>query len=40
MNRGRTVFSQDMELAPHRAFQRCVQKYCGRYRSRGFGFWD
>ncbi len=40
MNRGRTVFSQLMEFAPHRAFQRCVQKHRGRYRSRGFGFWD
>lgn len=40
MNRGRTVFSQLIELAPHRAFQRCVQKYRGRYRSRSFSFWD
>jgi hypothetical protein len=40
MNRGRTVFSQLMEFAPHRAFQRSVRKYRGRYRSRSFSFWD
>lgn len=40
MNRGRTVFSQLMEHAPHRDFARCVARYRGNHLVRRFSCWD
>jgi len=40
MNQGRTVFSQLMSFLPDREFRRCVQRYQGDKRLRGFSCWD
>jgi Domain of unknown function (DUF4372)/Transposase DDE domain len=40
MNQGRTVFSQLMSFLPDREFRRCVQRYQGDMRLRGFSCWD
>jgi len=40
MNQGRTVFAQVIQHAPHKAFQRCVERYPGVRRSRRFTCWD
>jgi hypothetical protein len=40
MNVGRTVFSQLIEHLPSKEFQRCVARYDGDSRCRGFSCWD
>jgi transposase len=40
MNQGRTVFAQVIEHAPHKAFQRCVNRYPGARSLRSFTCWD
>ena len=40
MNLGRTVFSQLLSFLPDREFRRCVSKYNGDARLRGFSCWD
>src|ERR1700747_3223348 len=40
MNLGRTVFSQLISHLPDRDFRRCVERYRGDYRLRGFSCWD
>ena len=40
MNLGRTVFSQLISHLPDREFRRCVARYHGGRRSRGFSCWD
>lgn len=40
MNLGRTVFSQLMAFLPDREFRRCVARYSGDKRLRGFSCWD
>ncbi|MGD0578213.1 MAG: IS4 family transposase [Bryobacteraceae bacterium] len=40
MYEGRTVFSQLMEYAPQREFQRAVERYEADYRLRRFSCWD
>lgn len=40
MNKGRTVFSQLLFFLPDREFRRCVARYGGDSRSRGFSCWD
>ena len=40
MNLGRTVFSQLIGFLPDREFRRCVARYDGDYRLRGFSCWD
>ena len=40
MNLGRTVFSQLIGFLPDREFRRCVARYHGDYRLRGFSCWD
>ncbi len=40
MNLGRTVFSQLIAFVPDREFRRCVARYGGDYRMRGFSCWD
>ena len=40
MNLGRTVFSQLIAFVPDREFRRCVARYDGDYRLRGFSCWD
>src|SRR5215213_9426491 len=40
MNQGRTVFAQVIQHAPHKAFQRCVERYPGVRRARRFTCWD
>ena len=40
MNEGRTVFSQLMSFLPDREFRRCVARYDGDARPRGFSCWD
>jgi hypothetical protein len=40
MNLGRTVFSQLISHLPDREFRRCVDRYRGDYRLRGFSCWD
>src|SRR5271169_1452119 len=40
MNLGRTVFSQLIGFLPDREFRRCVARYSGDYRLRGFSCWD
>lgn len=40
MNFGRTVFSQLISLLPDREFRRCVARYDGDARTRGFSCWD
>jgi hypothetical protein len=40
MNQGRTVFSQLLSFLPDREFRRCVARYGGDTRPRGFSCWD
>ncbi len=40
MNHGRTVFSQLITFLPDRDFRRCVTRYEGDHRLRGFSCWD
>ena len=40
MNLGRTVFSQLIAFLPDREFRRCVARYNGDRRLRGFSCWD
>ena len=40
MNQGRTVFSQLLSFLPDREFRRCVARYDGDARPRGFSCWD
>ena len=40
MNLGRTVFSQLISFLPDREFRRCVSRYDGGRRWRGFSCWD
>src|SRR5258705_1553043 len=40
MNLGRTVFSQLISHLPDADFRRCVERYRGYYRLRGFSCWD
>jgi Domain of unknown function (DUF4372)/Transposase DDE domain len=40
MNFGRTVFSQLIEYLPGKEFQKCVARYDGDARLRGFSCWD
>jgi Domain of unknown function (DUF4372)/Transposase DDE domain len=40
MNQGRTVFSQLINFLPDREFRRCVERYQGDIRLRGFSCWD
>jgi hypothetical protein len=40
MNLGRTVFSQLISYLPDREFRRCVERYGGDNRLRGFSCWD
>jgi hypothetical protein len=40
MNVGRTIFAQLIEYLPHKEFQKCVVRYCGDSRWRGFSCWD
>jgi hypothetical protein len=40
MNLGRTVFAQLISHLPDREFRRCVERYRGDYRLRGFSCWD
>jgi len=40
MNHGRTVFSQLITFLPDRDFRRCVTRYDGDHRLRGFSCWD
>ena len=40
MNVGRTVFAQLIESLPSKEFQKCVARYDGDSRLRGFSCWD
>jgi hypothetical protein len=40
VNQGRTVFSQLLGFLPDREFRRCVSRYGGDTRPRGFSCWD
>ena len=40
MNQGRAVFSQLISFLPDREFRRCVERYQGDSRLRGFSCWD
>ena len=40
MNEGRTVFSQLISFLPDREFRRCVERYDGDARLRGFSCWE
>jgi hypothetical protein len=40
MNQGRAVFSQLISFLPDREFRRCVERYRGDVRLRGFSRWD
>src|SRR5271169_6860456 len=40
MNQGRTAFSQLLSFLPDREFRRCVARYSGDARPRGFSCWD
>jgi hypothetical protein len=40
MNQGRTVFSQLISFLPDREVRRCVERYQGDIRLRGFSCWD
>ena len=40
MNVGRTVFAQLISFLPDREFRRCVSRYDGDRRARGFSCWD
>jgi hypothetical protein len=40
VNQGRTIFSQLISFLPDREFRRCVARYHGDARQRGFSCWD
>ena len=40
MNVGQTVFSQVLEYLPRYEFRKCVARYRGDYRNKGFSCWD
>ena len=40
MNLGRTVFAQLMDFLPAYEFRKCVERYRGDYKWRGFSCWD
>ncbi len=40
MNEGRTIFSQLISFLPDREFRRCVARYGGDSKLRGFSCWD
>jgi hypothetical protein len=40
MNEGRAVFSQLISFLSDREFRRCVERYRGDIRLRGFSCWD
>jgi hypothetical protein len=40
VNQGRTVFSRLLSFLPDREFRRCVARYGGAARPRGFSCWD
>jgi hypothetical protein len=40
VNQGRTVFAQLIEFAPHKEFQRCVERYSRHQRTPRFSYWD
>lgn len=40
MNFGRTVFAQLMDQLPTHEFHKCVNRYRGNYKFRGFSCWD
>jgi hypothetical protein len=40
VNQGRTVFAQLLGFLPDREFRRCVSRYAGDARPRGFSCWD
>jgi len=40
MNTGQTVFSQVLEHVPRYEFRKCVARYKGDYRNRGFSCWE
>jgi hypothetical protein len=40
VNEGRTIFSQLISFLPDREFRRCVARYGGDARPRGFSCWD
>ena len=40
MNAGRTIFAQLIEHLPHKEFHKCVARYQGDLRRRGFTCWD
>jgi len=40
MNVGHTVFSQVLEYLPRYEFRKCVARYRGDYRNKGFSCWD
>jgi hypothetical protein len=40
MNVGQTVFSQVLESLPRYEFRKCVARYRGDYRNKGFSCWD
>ncbi len=40
MHSGRIIFSQLMEFLPSHEFNRCVRRYRGNYKTRGFSCWD
>jgi DDE family transposase/uncharacterized protein DUF4372 len=40
VNQGRTIFSQLLSFLPDREFRRCVARYGGDARRRGFSCWD
>lgn len=40
MNEGRTIFSQLISFLPDREFRRCMSRYSGDARQRGFSCWD
>ncbi|MEI9807649.1 MAG: DUF4372 domain-containing protein [Bacteroidota bacterium] len=39
MNQGKYVFSQLMELVSHKAFNGCVERYKGDFKSKQFSCW-
>ena len=40
MHEGRIVFSQIMDFVPIYEFRKCVERYAGNYRTRGFSCWN
>ena len=40
MNAGQTVFSQVLDHVPRYEFRKCVARYRGDYRNKGFSCWD